>query len=73
MTLGEGGWFGYGYSAPLEDLRGGSVATLHALDARTRRAVCGAVMSVSWEARDASPTTVDCPACLAALELGSVA
>jgi hypothetical protein len=73
MTPGEGGWFGYGYSAPLEDLRGGSVATLHALDASTRRAVCGAAMSISWEAGDASPTTVDCPACLAVLKLESLA
>ena len=72
-AVSQSALFGYGYSAPVERLRGGTVAPLHALDPGTRRAVCGERLSVSWEARDASPTTVDCVACLAVLQSRSAA
>lgn len=61
---------GYGYSAPVERLRAGSVESLHALNPSTRRAVCGEALSMCWDAREAAATKVDCPACLHALQDG---
>ena len=45
----------------------GVIETLHALDPRTGRAMCGQAVAIAWPAEDAADTEVDCRECLAVI------